>query len=141
MIVVADASAAAKLVIRETGTELMHELWDDPVSWLAPAIVVPEVASAITSAGRDGRLHGTVEDAHAAWRAVARAIEVHVVDADLASDAGAVAESHAVRGADAVYIALAQALGRDTDVVLASFDRRQRGAALDAGLSVVPRGL
>ena len=138
MILVADASAAAKLVILEAGTDLVQQLWDDPVTWLAPTLIVPEVASAISAAGRAGRLQGSVDDVHGEWRTVADDIELRMLDAELAAAAREVAASHAVRGADAVYIALAHALGLDKDVVLASFDERQRGAAREGGVAVVP---
>ena len=142
MIVVADASAATKLVIGEPGSDLVRRLWDDSVTWVAPTIVLPEVASAITAADRDGRLpRNSVEDVHAEWRSLAADVALRGVDVEVARQAGTLAASDAIRGADAVYIALAQTLAGHTDVVLASFDQPQRGAALGAGVAVVPGDL
>lgn len=142
MILVADASAAAKLVIGEAGSDVVHRLWDGPAIWLAPTLIVPEVASAITAANGAGRLPGAaVGDVHAEWRSLSTDIQLRTVDAGLAAAAGAVAESRTVRGADAVYVALALAVAEQTDAVLASFDHRQRGAALETGLMVVPAAL
>lgn len=53
-------------------------------------------------------------------------VQLVPVDADLAARAAAIAIDHGIRGCDAVYVALAQALGEP----LVTFDRQQstRGA-------------
>ncbi len=53
-------------------------------------------------------------------------VQLVLVDADLAARAAAIAIDHGIRGCDAVYVALAQALGEP----LVTFDRQQstRGA-------------
>ena len=141
MILVVDASAAAKLVIEEVASDLVRRLWDEPVTWLAPATIVPEVAATIAAAHGAGRLRGTVlEDLQSQWRYLADEIDLHVVDVDLALAAGVVAEDQSVPHADAVYIALAQVVSRFSEVLLVSFDGRQRGAALELGVDVVPAG-
>lgn len=54
-------------------------------------------------------------------------VQLVPVDADLAARAAAIAIDHGIRGCDAVYVALAQALGES----LVTFDQQQstRGAA------------
>lgn len=141
MILVPTASAAARLVVEQTGSDLVRRLWDEPVTWLAPTTLVPEVATVITAAHGAGQLRGTVlEDVQGQWRSLADEIDLHVVDADLALAAGVVAEDQAVPHADAIYIALAQAMAPRSEVLLVSFDGRQRGAALATGVDVVPAG-
>lgn len=139
MIVVADASAATKLFLDESGSHVVRDLWRSPGTWLAPTLILPEVASAIASARRDGRL--STDDADVRWASVVEEIVLRVVDVDLATAAGVLAASRPIRGADAVYVSLALSLGEHTDVVLVSFDQRQRRAALEAGVAIVPGDL
>lgn len=85
---------------------------------VAPALLVPEVAAAISR--RTGR-------AALGRRAIATLMRLpHLrlvaVDADLADVAGRLAADCAVRGADAVYLAVARRLG----VPLVTWDREQR---------------
>jgi predicted nucleic acid-binding protein len=88
---------------------------------LAPALMPPEVAGAISR--RTG-------NAPLAWRAVRSllrlpALRLAAIDSALSERAARLAADLALRGADAVYAALAQALG----VPLATLDREQRERA------------
>lgn len=129
MIVVVDASAAVKLVLDEPGSAVVRRLWAEPVRWVAPSVVVPEVAAAVSAARRAGRLRATAERrVQATWVQVSEEIDLLAVDAALAGAAGRLAAGRPVRGMDAVYLAAAGMLvARDT-VCLLSFDGRQRGA-------------
>jgi predicted nucleic acid-binding protein len=88
---------------------------------LAPALMPPEVAGALSRRTRDAAL---------AWRAVRSllrlpALRLAALDEELSERAARLAADLALRGADAVYAALAQALG----VPLATLDREQRERA------------
>ena len=109
MIVVLDASAAVKLVLDEDHSDQVRQLWDEPLRFVAPTIILPEVASAITAAWRAGRVR----------EAGARL--------GLASDARALAAARSVRGMDAIYVAAAMRLTGHGPIGLLSFDDRQRG--------------
>lgn len=134
MILVADASAAFKLVVEEAGSDVVRRLWDeDEVAWTAPTLVAPEVASAITAAAATGRLTAAqAQQGHEVWPQLLEELDVHWVDEGLANGAVRVAQRAVVRGADAVYLALVERFAAHTDVALLSFDRRQRDAAARA---------
>jgi hypothetical protein len=54
--------------------------------------------------------------------------------------AGRLARSHALRGADAVHLASALAIG-DPDLIIAVWDRRLHTGAATAGLHIAPAEL
>lgn len=143
MIVVVDASAAVKLVLEEPGSTVARRLWDEPVRWVAPSIVVPEVAAAVSAARRDGRLRATAaRRVRSAWAQVIEQIDLLAIDASLADRAGELAASRPIRGMDAVYLAAAVALVGADPVCLLSFDGRQRDAVqADDGIALVPADL
>lgn len=140
MIVVIDASAAVKLVLDEDGSDTARRLWDEADDIVAPADVLAEVAAAISAARRAGRIDdGAASTAQRSWRDVANTIDIRVVDDSLGEAARQVAERAAVRGMDAIYLAVANGLDDPSEPVgLASFDVRQRAAALSEGLAVLP---
>lgn len=95
---------------------------DEPI--VSPAILLPEVAAALA--------RGLAMDSADVSRAVdllrrRTLVELFPVTEALAARAAAVAAEHRLRGADAVYVALAGLLG----MPLITFDRQQveRGAA------------
>lgn len=98
----------------------------------------PEVRAALAAAGRGSRFAALdVRRAASAWDAFwAAAWTVDLTDA-VARRAGELAAEHALRGADAVHLASALALGSD-DLVVAVWDRRLATGAVAAGLRVVP---
>jgi hypothetical protein len=76
----------------------------------------------------------------AVWTEIAR-LEV---DEETALAAGALAERHRLRGMDALHLAAALRYAdasRPEPVVLVSWDRDQRAAAVAAGLEVLPKTL
>lgn len=132
MIAVVDASAAAKLFLDEPGSEAVRSVWFQ-ADLSAPTILLPEVASAV----RRGRGHGT--SPVDAVRFVRGSAKWRQVDIDLADRAAALASVTGLRGMDAVYVVTALDLAEhDVDVALLSFDGRQREAALDLGIAVIP---
>ena len=72
----------------------------------------------------------------AEWFAFWRAIRPVELTPEVALDAGSLAHSRALSGADAVH--LASALRCGDDVVVATWDRRLHDGAFALGLAVVP---
>lgn len=137
---VVDGSAVMKLLMAESGSELVGRLWDEEAEWHAPTLVVPEVAAAVAAAQTSGRL----DEAEASrgqdlWADLANEVTLHALDEPLARSAGELSSRGGVRGADAVYLATCQRLGVVAPVALVSFDLRQRVAAERVpGLALVP---
>jgi predicted nucleic acid-binding protein len=92
---------------------------------VAPALLVPEVAAAIA------RRSGRSALGHRAVAALLRLpnLRLVVLDAELAEQAGQIAADSKLRGADAVYVAVAKRLA----VPLVTWDREQ----LERGRGVV----
>jgi predicted nucleic acid-binding protein len=98
--------------------------------FVTPALALPEVSGAIARRTREPRL---------AREAVRRllalpALRVAALDADLAEHASALAADLSLRGANAVYVALAERLG----LGLVSWDREQRLRAAAAVAVATP---
>ena len=93
-----------------------HVAAGDPL--IAPVLALPEIAGAVARRTGDATL------AHQAVSAVLRIPTLRLIDVDarLAQSAARLAADHALRGADAVYVALALELG----VSLVTLDREQR---------------
>jgi uncharacterized protein len=133
-----DTSALVKLLLRdENDAEVVRIAIGATDEAFTSRIAHPEARAALAAARRARRL---TPDEHAtARRDVDRAIasfgivELHP---DLALAAGDVAERFALRALDAVHLASALALGRDTIVV--TWDRTLASAAAAAGLGIAP---
>lgn len=140
MIVVLDASAAVKLVLVEDHSEDVRRLWDEPLTFLAPTIVVPEVAAALGAAEACGRLTpAEAQRAHRAWVDVLDDINLVMVDIGLAIRAAEVARDRPVRGMDAIYLATALLVAGQSAAGLLSYDDRQRGALVPRdGVDLLP---
>jgi predicted nucleic acid-binding protein len=127
MIIVLDASAAVKLVLDEDHSDQVRRLWDEPLRFVAPTIILPEVASAITAAWRTGRVgQAGARLAQQSWATLTDDIDLLNIDLGLASDARALAAGRSVRGMDAIYLAVAIRLAGHSPVGLLSFDDHQR---------------
>ena len=136
-----DSSALVKLVVEEAGSDLAAELWDNCDAALSSRLAYPEVRAALAASARNHDLGG--DDLLAAERtweefwAATRPVELTTA---VEQQAGQLAKSHALRGADAVHRASALAID-DSDLVLAVWDRRLHASALAAGIQVVPADL
>ncbi|HEY5017110.1 MAG TPA: hypothetical protein VIJ82_22120 [Streptosporangiaceae bacterium] len=75
--------------------------------------------------------------AEQAWDDYWRATRPVELTAAVEQHAGRLARAHALRGADAVHLASALAIG-DPDLVVAVWDRRLHAGAAEAGLLVAP---
>ncbi len=92
----------------------------------APVILVPEVAAAISRG---------LDEPELAWRAVQQILSRNVVElvpvvTKMAERAADIAIDHRIRGADALYVALAEHRGDE----LVTLDRQQ----LERGAAVIP---
>lgn len=141
MILVADASFAAKVLLLEEGTEVAQRWWtDDSVTWLAPALIAAEVEAAIAIHHRHHPDRFGAERrrlASAQWATMLDAIVLHNIDRAVADTAVRLIQDHnPLRGADACYLAVATRISfeSNTDVVLGSFDQQQRRAAGEMGI-------
>lgn len=136
-----DSSALVKLLTEEPGSELAAELWDGCDAAVASRLAYPEVCAALATADRNHALtEHELNTAGQAWReywAVVRPVELTTA---VEQHAGRLTRSHALRGADAVHLASALAIG-DSDLVMAVWDRRLHRGAWSAGLRVAPAAL
>jgi uncharacterized protein len=127
-----DSSALVKLVVEETGSKLVAQLWDGCDAALASRLAYPEVRAALAAAARNHDLDaGDLRTAEQAWEefwAASRPVELTPA---VERHAGELAREHALRGADAVQLASALAIG-DHDLVIAVWDRRLHAGALAA---------
>jgi len=134
VIAVVDASAATKLFVEEFGSDVVRGLWIE-VELSAPTVLLAELAAAV-GRGLDG---GAYQRSVEAVDFVRHSGQLRDVDEDLALRAAALAAARGVRGMDAIYLATAIEIAeRGLDVALLSFDARQREAALDVGIAVIP---
>jgi hypothetical protein len=131
-----DASAFVKLLVEEEGSELAAELWDGCDAAVASRLAFPEVRAALAAATRNHDLDVAEQTLDEYWAAI-RAVEFTVA---VEQHAGHLARAHALRGADAVHLASALAIG-DPDLVLAVWDRRLHVGAQAVGLRVAPAQL
>lgn len=145
MILVVDASFAAKVLLREAGTEIAQRCWvDQAVTWLAPTLVATEVEAALAVHHRN---HPDVfgddqrRRASTTWASMLDAIVLHTIDRTLVDAAVRLIQDHGpLRGADACYVAVAERVASEVgELVLGSFDSQQRRAAYAAGIALTPR--
>ncbi|MEX2228310.1 MAG: type II toxin-antitoxin system VapC family toxin [Dehalococcoidia bacterium] len=123
---VVDASVWVSAVWRRDAKHAASESWIDAalerdLTLFEPTLLLPEVAGALSRRTSRPRLA-------ASWLTRLSAIPAigwRSLDEEEGDRAGRVAAAFAVRGADAVYVALAEAL----DVPLVTWDRRQADAA------------
>lgn len=137
-IVYFDTSALVKLLVEETGSEVVAALWDGADAAVASRLAYPEVCAALAAAHRN---HDLDDDGYAAasadwvefWAAV-RPVELTVA---VERHAGELAQRHSLGGADAVHLASALTLGTP-DLVVAVWDRRLHQGARAEHLAVSP---
>ena len=114
------------------------ELWDSADILVSSRLACAEVCAAIAAAGRGDCLspRGT-RQATTEWSDTWTDVRAVELTEAVAREAGALAARHALRGADAVHLASALAIGADATVI-AVWDRDLHRAALAAGLRVAP---
>jgi hypothetical protein len=133
-----DSSALVKLVVEEAGSDLAAELWDGCDAALSSRLAYPEVRAALAAAGRNHDLdaHG-LATALATWDDLWASTRPVELTADVERRAGDLVVRHALRGADAVHLASALAIG-PADLVVAVWDRRLHAGVIAEQLVVAP---
>jgi uncharacterized protein len=136
-----DSSAFVKLLVEEEGSDLATTLWDGCDAAVASRLAYPEVRAALAAATRNHDLpEHDLDSAEKAWDGYWAATRPVELTAAVEQHAGQLARLHALRGADAVHLASALAIG-DPDLVIAVWDRRLHTGAQAAGIRVAPAQL
>jgi uncharacterized protein len=136
-----DSSALVKLLAEEAGSDLAAELWDGCDAALASRLAYPEVRAALAAAARNRDITETELDAaERDWDGYWAAVRPVELTAAVERRSGELARAHALRGADAVHLASALAIG-DQDLIVAVWDRRLHAGAQAAGCRVAPAQL
>jgi uncharacterized protein len=133
-----DSSALVKLVLDERGSDIAAALWNGCDAALSSRLAYPEVCAALEAAGRNHDL--TESEASAAiaeWQTFWASMRPVELSAAVEQSAGALTARHRLRGAHAVHLASALALG-STDVTVAVWDRRLHAGVVASGLAVAP---
>jgi uncharacterized protein len=136
-----DSSALVKLVVQEAGSDLAAAVWDGCDAALTSRLAYPEVCAALAAAGRNHDLsQDDLETAKQAWEHYWAAIRSVELTAGVERHAGQLARTCALRGADALHLASALAIG-DPDLIIAVWDRRLHAGAATTGLRTAPAQL
>lgn len=133
-----DASAFVKLVVEEPGSDLAADIWDGCDAALSSRLAYPEVRAALAAANRNRDLtDDDLVDAEAAWEGYWSATRPMELTGPVERNAGDLARQHGLRGADAVHLASALAVG-DPDLLIAVWDHRLHAGARAMHLRVAP---
>lgn len=133
-----DSSALVKLVLDEPGSDIAAALWNACDVALSSRLAYPEVCAALAAAGRGQHLTDSeASEAAAEWEVFWASMRPVELTADVERAAGALAARRQLRGADAVHLASALALG-DRDLTVAVWDKRLHAGADAVGLAVAP---
>ncbi|OHV04332.1 type II toxin-antitoxin system VapC family toxin [Mycobacterium talmoniae] len=136
-----DTSALVKLLTAEPGSSLASALWDGCDAALSSRLSYPEVRAALAAAARNHDLtESELADAERDWQDFWAATRPVELTAAVEQHAGQLARAHALRGADAVHLASALALG-EPQLIVAVWDRRLHAGAQAAGCRVAPAQL
>jgi uncharacterized protein len=133
-----DASALVKLVVDEDGSELAARIWDGCDAALSSRLTHVEVCAALAAARRNRDLSESALDlALAGFDSFWAAMRIVELTDGVQFHAGRLAREHALRGAAAIHLASALAVG-DAELLVAAWDRRLGAAARASGLAVTP---
>lgn len=136
-----DASALVKLVVDEAGTDIASELWDGCDAAVSSRLAYPEVRAALAASRRNSDLtERELRTAEANWEDFWAAIRPVELTANVERNAGQLAAQQALRGADALHLASALAVG-SPGLVIAVWDRRLHAGAVAERLAVAPATL
>jgi hypothetical protein len=136
-----DSSAFVKLVVEEAGSDIAADIWDGCDAAVASRLAYPEVRAALAAANRNLALDDEgLETAEQAWEEFWAATRPVELTAAVERHAGRLAPLYGLRGADAVHLASALALGVP-DLIIAVWDFRLHAGAREARLRVAPSRL
>lgn len=134
----ANCGAFVKLLVDEEGSDAAATLWNGCDAAVSSRLAYPDVRAALVAAGRSGRLDRDGKHrAEVAWEGFwssTRAVELSEAVSQLA---GELASERPLRGADAVHLASALAIGAP-EIIFAAWDQRLRAGAKAAGMRVAP---
>lgn len=139
MIVYFETSALIKLLVEEEHSETCGRLWDAADVRLTSRLTYLEARAALAAATRSRRL--TPSDLRQVKHGLGVLVdEMTIIEATatITSSAGDLAETHALRGYDALHLASALAV-ESRDLVMATWDRDLMRAAEDAALAIATR--
>lgn len=136
-----DSSALVKLVLDEAGSDLAATLWNGCDAALSSRLAYPEVCAAIAAAGRNHALT-ELETAAATsdWRRFWASMRPVELTPAVEQHAGVLARDRGLRGADAIHLASALALGVG-DLTMAVWDQRLHASAGAVGFAVAPAAI
>jgi predicted nucleic acid-binding protein len=135
-----DASALVKLIVSEEGSDLAEALWDGSDVSVTNRLSAVEVRAAVAAARRNRRVEATAREITDRWAGLAEMLALIDPRPSLIADASRVAERYALRALDAIHLASALRFAH-MPVVVASWDRHLRAAALEPGLGLAPAAL
>lgn len=136
MIAYFDTSAILPLIIDEPSSTMCTRLWNDADRSVSVRLLYPEARAALAKARRMDRITSAqLTAAIAELEAIITEIDHVEVTAELAHAAGEFAQTHGLRGYDAVHLAAASAAA-NTELVLATGDTDLAQASRSVGISV-----
>ena len=136
-----DSSALVKLEVDEAGSDIAEALWHSCDAALSSRLAYPEVCAALAAAGRNHDLtEAEASAASAEWKVFWASMRPVELTADVEQAAGGLAAQQQLRGADAVHLASALALG-SPNLTVAVWDRRLHAGAAAVGIPVAPATL
>jgi hypothetical protein len=131
-----DTSAVVPLVVSEPGSALAGVMWDSADRVVSVRLLYAEGRAALAQAHRLGRLTARqLRDGVTAFDALFEEFDLVELDDDLSRHAGRLAESHGLRGYDAVHLAAVVRL-RDPNLVVVAGDARLLDAAMAEGVAI-----
>ena len=135
MIAYLDTSAFLKLVIDEPGSQQVIELWMTAEQVVSSILLYPEGRAALAMARCLGRLSPPTSDAaRAEFEALFADLALIAATDNVLRRAGDLADTHALRGYDAVHLASVEAIG-DAETVMVTADHQLRAATITLGLA------
>lgn len=136
MIAYFDTSAVVPLIVSERATGLCTRLWNESSRVVSVRLLYPEARAAFARANRMGRMTpNQLASAVTDLDSIIAEVDHVEITSDLAWAAGELAQSHGLRGYDAVHLAAARAVA-DSDLVLVTGDIDLAAAASALGVSV-----
>ena len=136
MIAYFDTSAIISLIIEEPSSALTSRLWDDAERIVSVRVLYPEARAALARAERMRRVtRGQLTAAIAELESIIGQVDHIEINAPLARLAGDLAQTHGLRGYDAVHLAAA-ATAADNELVVVTGDSDLGRAATSLGISV-----
>jgi len=136
-----DPSAFVKLLAEEPGSDLAAGLWDSCDAAVASRLAYPQVRAALTASARNHDItQAELDAAERDWDGYWAATRPVELTAAVERHAGQLTRTHALRGAGAVHLASALAIG-DPELIVAVWDRRLHASAQAAGCRVAPANL